>query len=152
MADENMEGAQADALARRVAETLLAQEGTGPAWALQLEEVREGYARVSMVVRSDMLNGHRIAHGAMIFALADSAFAYACNSRNMATVAQHASIAFLNAGQAGERLTAEAEELSLVGRTGVYRMVVRGEDGRTVAEMQGLSRSLGRPVVEPGGN
>lgn len=142
---------EGDALARRVAETLLAQEGTGAAWALRLEEARVGYARVSMVVRPDMLNGHRIAHGGMIFSLADSAFAYACNSRNMATVAQQSSIVFLSAGKAGERLTAEAEELSLAGRNGVYRMVVRGEDGRTVAEMQGLSRSLGRPVLESPG-
>ncbi len=142
---ETLEG---DALAQRVAETLLAQEGTGPAWALRLEEAREGYARVSMVVRPDMLNGHRIAHGGMIFSLADSAFAYACNSRNVATVAQQSSIVFLASGREGERLTAEAEELSVSGRSGVYRIVVRGEDGRTVAEMQGLSRSLGRPVLD----
>jgi acyl-CoA thioesterase len=81
---------EADALARRVAETLLAREGTGPAWGVVIDEAREGYARIRMAVREDMLNGHRSAHGGMIFALADTAFAYACNSRNEITVAQSA--------------------------------------------------------------
>src|SRR5688572_30302579 len=81
-----------DATAQRVAKALIAAEGTAPAWGLVLEEARVGYARVRMTLRSDMLNGHRIAHGGMIFALADAAFAYACNSHNQATVAQAASI------------------------------------------------------------
>ena len=76
---------EADALARRVAETLLAREGTGSAWGVVIDEAREGYARVRMQVRADMLNGHAQAHGGMIFALADTAFAYACNSRNAIT-------------------------------------------------------------------
>ena len=89
-------GADSDALARRIAEQLMAREGTAPAWRLVLEDARVGYARVRMKVRADMLNGHGTAHGRMIFALADSAFAYACNSHNRATVAQGSSILFLS--------------------------------------------------------
>ena len=75
------EGVDANELAAQVAHHMLAAEGTGPAWDLKIEEVREDYARVSMVVRADMLNGHGFAHGGMIFALADSAFAYVCQWR-----------------------------------------------------------------------
>ena len=124
-----------------------AAEGTGPAWAMEIEEAREGYARVAMRVRRDMLNGHGTAHGGMIFALADSAFAYACNSRNVKTVAAQASIAFLDSAREGELLVAEAQEAALVGRSGVYNVSVRGGDGRVIAEFQGLSRSLGSPVI-----
>src|SRR5436305_1434559 len=137
----------ANELADKVARAMLAAEGTGPAWGLEIEEAREGYARVSMRIRADMLNGHGTAHGGMIFALADSAFAYACNGRNLKSVAAHASIAFLDAAREGERLVAEAREAGLAGRSGVYNVAVRGEDGRAVAEFQGVSRSLGGPVI-----
>ena len=140
---------ETDALARRVAEHLLSREGTGPAWGIDIEEAREGYARIAMTVRSDMLNGHAIAHGGMIFALADTAFAYACNSRNVSTVAQAASIVFLAQAKAGERLVAEAREQALSGRSGVYAVSVTTADGRKIAEFQGLSRSLGGSVLEP---
>src|SRR5436190_23878696 len=139
----------ADELARRVAEHLLSREGTGPAWGIEIEEVREGYARIAMTVRADMLNGHAIAHGGMIFALADTAFAYACNSRNVSTVAQAASVVFLASATAGERLVAEAHEQALSGRSSVYAVTVSTADGRKIAEFQGLSRSLNQPVLEP---
>ena len=136
-----------DQLARKIADHLLSQEGTGPAWGVEIEDAREGYSRIAITVRPDMLNGHGIVHGGMVFALADTAFAYACNSRNVATVAQAASIVFLSSAAAGERLTAEATEKALEGRTGVYEMIVRS-GARTVAVFQGQSRSLGRPVLE----
>ena len=136
-----------DQLANRVARSMLAVEGTGPAWGIAIEEAREGYARVAMAIRADMLNGHGTAHGGMIFALADSAFAYACNSRNLKSVAAHASIAFLDAAREGERLVAEAREAGLAGRSGVYNVTVRGEGDRVIAEFQGLSRSLGTSVI-----
>jgi len=135
-------------LADKVARSMLAAEGTGPAWGIEIEEAREGYARIRMTLRPEMLNGHGIAHGGMIFALADTAFAYACNSRNLKTVAAQASIVFLDAARAGEALVAEAQEQALAGRSGVYSASVRGEDGRAVAEFQGFSRSLGGPVIE----
>lgn len=136
-----------DALARRVADHMLAQEGTGPHWGISIEEAREGYARISMVVRADMLNGHRIAHGGMIFALADTAFAYACNSRNVSTVAQQASILFLASAKEGARLIAEAREEAVAGRTGAYVVTVRTAEGENIAVFQGLSRSLGGAMV-----
>ncbi|MBV9569828.1 MAG: hydroxyphenylacetyl-CoA thioesterase PaaI [Alphaproteobacteria bacterium] len=139
----------ADDLARRVAEHLLSREGTGPAWGIAIEEAREGYARISMTLRADMLNGHGIAHGGMIFALADTAFAYACNSRNVTAVAQAASIVFLASAKAGERLVAEAREQASSGRSAVYLVTVSTADGRKIAEFQGLSRSLNQPVLDP---
>ena len=90
------DGVDADELAIRVAREMLVGEGTGPAWGIRIEEAREDYARISMVVRADMLNSHGIAHGGMIFALADTAFAYVCNGANHATVAAQASIVFLD--------------------------------------------------------
>ncbi len=137
-----------DETARRVADFLLSREGTGLAWGIAIEEVREGYARISMPVRADMLNGHGIAHGGMIFALADTAFAYACNSRNLSTVAQQASIIFLASAQKGETLVAEAQEQSLAGRSGAYAVCVRTAEGRIVAQFQGLSRALGGTVLD----
>jgi acyl-CoA thioesterase len=125
---------QADALARRIAEELLRREGTGRSWGVTVEDAREGYALVRMKVRQDMLNGHRTAHGGMIFALADTAFAYACNSRNETTVAQSATISFLAPAQAEDVLFAEAHEASRSGRNGVYHVRVKAADGRVVAE------------------
>ena len=137
-----------DELASHVAHSMLAAEGTGPAWGLKIEEVREDYARVSMVIRADMLNGHGLAHGGMIFSLADSAFAYVCNGANHASVAAQASIVFLDKVREGETLIAEATEVAREGRAGVTRVTVRAGDGRTVAEFTGYSRTLGGPVVE----
>lgn len=138
---------EADALAARVAAAMLAREGTDPAWGIEIEEAREGYARVAMTLRADMLNGHGSAHGGMVFALADTAFAYACNCRNQVSVAQQASIVFLSPASAGERLVAEAQETALTGRSGVYHVAVRTADGRAVAEFTGLSRTIGGAVL-----
>jgi acyl-CoA thioesterase len=138
---------EADNLARRVAETLLQREGTGPAWGITIDDAREGYALIRMKLRDDMLNGHRIGHGGMIFALADTAFAYACNSRNENTVAQNASISFLAPAQPGEILIAEAREVSRSGRSGVYQVSVRTADNRVIAEFTGLSRTIGGAVI-----
>ncbi|MBX3428565.1 MAG: hydroxyphenylacetyl-CoA thioesterase PaaI [Hyphomonadaceae bacterium] len=139
---------EADKLAKRVAETLLKREGTGPAWGIVIDDAREGYARIRMTLRDDMLNGHRIGHGGMIFALADTAFAYACNSRNESTVAQNASISFLAPAQPGDLLIAEAREVSRAGRSGVYQVSVRTSDGGVIAEFTGLSRTIGGAVID----
>ena len=138
---------EADALARRVADTMLSREGTGPAWGLVIEEAREDYARVRMEVRADMVNGHNITHGGMIFSLADSAFAYACNARNETTVAQSATISFLAASKLGDVLIAEARELSRAGKSGVYHVAIRTADGRVIAEFTGLSRTIGGAII-----
>ena len=127
---------------------MIASEGTGPAWGLDIDEVRENYARVSMIVRPDMLNGHGFAHGGMIFALADSAFAYVCNGANHASVAAQASIVFLDKVREGEIIIAEAEQVASEGRAGVTRVAVRTGDGRRVAEFTGYSRTVGGPILE----
>jgi acyl-CoA thioesterase len=138
----------ADPLATRVAEAMLAAEGTGPAWGIVIEEARSGYCRLSMVLRGDMLNGHGMAHGGMIFALADTAFAYVCNGANAKSVAAQASIVFLGSASEGETLVAEAFELAHEGRSGVTRVAVRTSEGRAVAEFTGYSRTIGGAVVE----
>ncbi len=137
----------ADALARKIADHLRAREGTGAAWNIEVEDAREGTARIAMVVRKDMLNGHATCHGGMIFALADTAFAYACNSRNVETVAQNATIAFLAPGREGDRLVAEAREQALSGRSGVYQVTVTNQKGEKIAVFQGLSRTLGGALI-----
>lgn len=138
----------ANELAKRVALEMFAAEGTSRAWGLEIEEIRAGYARVSMLVRPDMLNGHGFAHGGMIFALADNAFAYVCNGANHASVAAQASIIFLDKVTEGEILVAEAEEVVREGRAGVTRVAVRTADGRAVAEFTGYSRTLGGAVID----
>ena len=137
----------ADELADRVAHDMLNNEGTGPAWGIAIEEARGGYARLSMPERADMLNGHRIVHGGMVFALADTAFAYVCNGRNEKSVAAQASIVFLGSAGEGETLVAEAQEVAAAGRSGVTRVAVRTSDGRAVAEFTGYSRTLGGAVI-----
>jgi acyl-CoA thioesterase len=137
----------ANARADKIARAMLAVEGTGPAWGIVIEEAREGYARVRMGLTAQMLNGHGTAHGGMLFALADSAFAYACNSRNLRTVAAQASIVFLEPAREGDVLIAEARERALVGRSGVYDVSVRTADGRPIAEFTGFSRSVGGSIL-----
>ena len=138
----------ANELANRVAHGMLAAEGTGPAWGIVIEEARAGYARLSMKVRADMLNGHGIVHGGMVFSLADTAFAYVCNGKNEKSVAAQASIVFLGSAQEGETLIAEGAEAATAGRSGVTRVSVRTSDGRALAEFTGYSRTLGGTVIE----
>jgi acyl-CoA thioesterase len=140
---------EADALARRVAEKMLANEGTGPAWGVVLEDARLGYARISMLLRADMMNGHGAVHGGVTFALADTAFAYACNSRNETTVGHQATISYLASAGVGETLIAEAQETALVGRTGTYHVSVRTAAGRAIAEFMGTSRTVGGAYLPP---
>jgi acyl-CoA thioesterase len=141
-------GMDANELANRVAHEMLAGEGTGPAWGIKIEEAREGYARLSMKVRADMLNSHQIAHGGMIFALADTAFAYICNGANHASVAAQASMVFLDKVSEGETLIAEGQQVAHEGRAGVTRVAVRTADGRSIAEFTGYSRTIGGAVVD----
>ena len=138
----------ADELAARVAHHMLSEEGTGPAWGIRIEEARAGHARLSMLVRADMLNAHRTVHGGMIFALADTAFAYVCNGRDEKTVAAQASIVFLGSAREGDTLIAQAEEVATAGRSGVTRVSVRTSDGRPIAEFTGYSRTIGGAAVE----
>lgn len=137
-----------DELAWQIASLMQERQGAHAGAGLRLQEARAGYALVALEATPAMLNGHGTLHGGVIFTLADTAFSYACNGRNEAAVANQVSIVFMSPGQAGERLVAEAVEVSRAGRSGVYQVTVRGADGRMVAVFQGLSRLLGRPVLE----
>ncbi|MBN9696321.1 MAG: hydroxyphenylacetyl-CoA thioesterase PaaI [Zoogloea sp.] len=114
---------------------------------MRIDEVRQGYARLSMPVRGDMVNGHHICHGGLIFSLADTAFAYACNSYNKNTVASACNIDFLAPGKEGDTLSAEAVEMSASGRTGVYDVTVRDSAGKTIALFRGKSYRISGEVI-----
>ena len=136
-----------EALAARVGEAMWARDSASQALGMTLEEVRPGYARVRMTVRSDMLNGHGTCHGGLVFALADSAFAFACNSHDVVTVASSCSIEFLAPAQEGDELVAEAEERFREGRNGVYDVNVRRGDGSLIATFRGRSASTRQSVL-----
>ncbi|MDA5092604.1 hydroxyphenylacetyl-CoA thioesterase PaaI [Aliiroseovarius sp. KMU-50] len=128
--------------AERSAKAMWADDPASQALGMTLDDIGPGRAVISMPVRADMVNGHGICHGGFTFALADSAFAFACNSYNLRVVAQHNSITYLDPGQLGEHLTATATETSRAGRSGIYDVVVKGEDGRQVALFRGHSRQI----------
>ena len=102
----------------------------------------EGRATLTMTVRPEHCNGHGICHGGVTFMLADSAFAFACNSRNLSTVAQHNMISYLAPGRAGDVLTAEAHEVTQTGRSGIYDVTVTNQEGTLIAEFRGFSRQI----------
>ncbi|MBS0372415.1 MAG: hydroxyphenylacetyl-CoA thioesterase PaaI [Proteobacteria bacterium] len=138
----------AQALAEAVADSMWSRDRATQALGMRIEAIRPGYARISMPVREDMLNGHRICHGGLIFTLADTAFAYACNSYNKNTVASACHIDFLAPGREGDTLQAEAVEQSASGRTGVYDVTVRDGEGRTLALFRGKSYRISGEVID----
>ena len=142
---EELQAAQR--LAERVTEVLYEQDRASKALGIQIQEVRPGYARLSMVVRADMTNGHRIGHGGFVFTLADSAFAFACNSHNESNVAAAASIDFLAPSHEGDELTAVATELWRSGRSGIYEITVTNQKGARVALFRGRSARIAGQVV-----
>lgn len=114
---------------------------------IEIVDIQPGAARMQMVVREDMLNGHQTCHGGFIFALADSTFAFACNSYNIQTVAAGCSIEYLAPGYEGDVLLAEASEQARSGKTGVYDIVVTNQDGKTIALFRGKSHQLKGEVI-----
>lgn len=135
------------ALARACAEVMWASDRASQALGMVLESVTPGGARLSMTVRPDMVNGHDLCHGGLIAALADSAFAFACNSHGTVTVASGFDVQLLESARLGDQLVADAREVAVRGRSGVYDVSVRcGE--KVVAEFRGRSRSLGRSILE----
>ena len=116
---------------------------------MAIEHIAPGRATLTMRVRDDMLNGFSICHGGFITTLADSAFAFACNSRDLLTVAAGITVDFMAPARAGELLTAHAQEVSLAGRTGVYDVRVTGDHGRLVAVMRGRSYRTKNRVLKP---
>jgi acyl-CoA thioesterase len=131
-----------DALAAEVARRMWADDRASQALGMELLEVRAGYACIRMPVRRDMTNGHGICHGGYMFLLADSTFAFACNSHNQRAVAASAEIHFLASAHEGDVLTAEGVEQHLAGRSGVYDMRVTDQHGRLIALFRGKSATI----------
>ncbi|OAN77605.1 phenylacetic acid degradation protein PaaD [Jannaschia sp. EhC01] len=115
---------------------------------MEITHIDEGTATLTLRIREDHCNGHGIGHGGVTFMLADSAFAFACNSRNAATVAQHNTISFLAPVRLGDTLTATAVETTLKGRSGITDVTVTNQTGDTVALFRGASRAIGGTLFE----
>jgi phenylacetic acid degradation protein PaaD len=138
-------------LAEQSAAAMWAEDAASQALGMTLDDVRPGYARLSMTVRPDMVNGHGICHGGLVFALADSAFAFACNSYNRSTVAQACDIVFVNAARLGDSLIAEAVERTRFGRNGVYDVTIGlagAAEMEYIALFRGRSREIGGTLIQ----
>ena len=133
------EDAAAQALAERVASIMFARDRASQALGMRIVRVGPGFAELTMVVRDDMVNGHSICHGGLVFTLADSTFAFACNSYDDNTVAQGGSIDFLAPAHAGDTLTAVGRERRRAGRTGLYDIEVHNQRGEPIALFRGRS-------------
>ncbi|HYM26887.1 MAG TPA: hydroxyphenylacetyl-CoA thioesterase PaaI [Steroidobacteraceae bacterium] len=134
---QDPEGAQRRA--EQAAAALYARDRASQALGMRIDAVRPGWARVVMRVRADMVNGHGVCHGGIVFSLGDSAFAFACNSHNDATVGAAASIDFLAAAREGDELTAEASEAWRTKRNGIYEIVISNQRGERIALFRGRS-------------
>ncbi len=137
-----------DGLARACAEAMWRDDHASRGLGMEIIEVGAGTATLSMTVTQAMVNGHGIAHGGFIFTLADSAFAFACNSHNERTVAAHGNISFVRPGKLGDRLIATAREISRSGRSGIYDVRVTADD-IVLAELRGHSRTIGGTLLPP---
>jgi len=134
-------------VAEASARAMYGQDRASQALGMRVLEVRPGYARLAMKVREDMVNGHQLCHGGLIFTLADSAFAFACNTYDLVTVASAATVEFLLSAHLGDELTAIAEERSRWKRTGIYDVAVSNQRGECVALFRGRSHQLGGSVT-----
>lgn len=139
--------AHAQALAQRVAAAMYARDPASQGLGMTLDAVGPGHATMSMTIRADMLNGHQSCHGGYIFTLADSAFAFACNSRNQNTVGAACTIDYLAPGRLHDVLTATARERALAGKSGVYDVTVVNQEGRTIALFRGKSHRIKGEVL-----
>ncbi len=128
--------------ATRSAAAMWASDDASKWVGMTLAQVTPGAAVTTLTVKKHHTNGHDICHGGVIFSLADSAFAFACNSYNAFAVAQHNTISFIAPGLLGDQLTATAREVSLRGRSGIYDVQVMRTDGTVIAEMRGCSRTI----------
>jgi len=132
----------ATALARACADTMWKDDAATQSLGMQLISVAPGQAAITMTVTASMVNGHKICHGGYIFTLADSAFAFACNTYNQRTVAQHCAVTFLTSAKLGDKLMARAVERQRSGRSGIYDVTVTREEGNVIAEFRGHSRTI----------
>lgn len=138
-------------LAERCAEAMMARDPASLRLGMALVEIGPGYARLRMTVSETMINGHQTCHGGYLFTLADSSFAFACNTYNQVTVASGAAIEFLAPAYLGEVLTAVAEERSRAGRTGVYDVRVTNQDDKAIALFRGKSYRLKGTLLDGSG-
>jgi acyl-CoA thioesterase len=130
-----------EAMAQACAEAMWREDEASRNLGMAIETIGPGFAVLSMTVMDFMTNGHRTCHGGFIFTLADSAFAFGCNSYNQRAVAQHAAVTFIAPAYAGDRLTATARETSRRGRGGIYDVSVINQAGEQIAEFRGHSRT-----------
>lgn len=128
--------------ARAAASAMWRDDGAAQWMGITLDRVDEATATLSLTVAAHHCNGFGICHGGVTFTLADTAFAYACNSRNQRTVAQHNVISYIAPARSGDRLTATATEVSLTGRSGIYDVAVTDQTGRLIASFRGMSRAI----------
>ena len=131
-----------DELARACADAMWKEDDASQGLGMEILEVKAGQATLAMTVKPHMVNGHGIAHGGFIFLLADSTFAFACNSHNERAVAAQCNISFIKPGKLGDRLVATAREISRTGRSGIYDVRVTVDD-TAIAELRGHSRTVG---------
>lgn len=136
-----------DELAKRSADAMWSNDDASKSIGIKLDSVAPGTATVSMKVEQSHTNGHDICHGGFIFTLADTAFAFACNSYNQVAVAQHNSITFVAPGKLGDTLTAVATEVNRGKRSGTYDAKVVNQNNETIALFRGNSRSLNATVI-----
>lgn len=146
-ADSHGDEAGAQLLAERSAQAMYSDDKASQALGIILSRIAPGEATMTMTVREDMINGHGTCHGGFTFLLADSTFAFACNSYNRSTVAASADISFLKAIAPGDTLTATAREVFREGRNGIYDIAVTDQNGATVAMFRGRSRTIRGTLV-----
>lgn len=130
-------------LAQRSAQVMYCDDACAKAMEISIEQVSEGFAQLSMSITAQMLNGHKTCHGGQLFSLADTAFAYACNSHGLAAVASSCSIDFIRPGFEGDTLTAIAQVKHQGKRTGLYEVEVTNQHGKTLAWFSGRAHRLG---------
>ena len=148
MSDDNPEARDPQRIAERSVEALWRGDAASQALGMQVESRGPGRAKVSMRVRPDMVNGHGICHGGLVFALADSAFAFACNSHGDNTVAAGAAIEFLKPARQGDLLVAAAAERWRAGRAGIYEIEVRNQHDELVALFRGRSHQIAGRLID----
>ena len=143
---------EAQAIAETVGAGMYEEDAASQALGLTIDAMGPGYARLVMPVRPDMLNGFKICHGGLITTLADSAFAFACNSRNQLTLAAGITVDFIAPAREGDVLSAAATEVSQAGRTGIYDVVVTNQNDETIAVLRGRSHRIKDRKTVPTGN
>ena len=137
------------ARAEKVTATMMEHDKASNWLGVEVQETGEGRSVLTLEVKEHHLNGHYICHGGFIFTLADSAFAFSCNTYDERTVAQHCSVTFIAPAMRGELLTATGREVSRTGRSGIYDITVTTADGKRIAEFRGHSRTIGGSIINP---